>query len=190
VKQRGITATSIAILILTLIQIMGARALAHDPPPGGCGSFSTDVARELALMRQPPIPVTAASSVTDLAPRLSPGKHYAISLIAQKQVRFAASPGRAARAKLSRGGVLRFEVADPGFYRVSITSRHWIDVLDGDAVIPSVNHHGPGCDLLHKIVEFELTANRPLTLQLSGRDDAIVGLAITAVPPPSSPDRT
>lgn len=175
-KRRSITRASVALAIT-----FTALALAHDPPPGGCGSFSADVARELAVMRQPPI-ATTASSASDRAPGLSPGKHYAVSLIAQGQVRFAAKPGRASRAGNSRGGVLRFEVAEAGVYRVSITSRHWIDVLDGETVVPSVNHHGPGCDLLHKIVEFDLVAGRPFTLQLSGRDDAIVGLAITAVP--------
>jgi len=175
-NRRSITVARIALLALAFT----TPALPHEPPPGGCGSFSTDVARELALMRQPPIAMTA-SSAGDRAPQLSPGKHYAVSLIAQAQVRFGANPGRASRAQSPRGGVLRFEVAEAGVYRVSITSRHWIDVLDGETVIPSVNHHGPGCDLLHKIVEFDLVAGRPFTLQLSGQDDAIVGLAISAV---------
>lgn len=185
-NQRSVTTASLALLAMTV----GPLAQPHDPPPGDCGSFSTDVTRELAVMRQPPIPLTAASSVSDSAPRLSPGKHYAVSLVEQGQVRFAAKPGRATSAENPRGGVFRFEVAKPGIYRVSITSRHWIDVLDGESVIASVNHHGPGCDLLHKIVEFDLAAGRPFTLQLSGRDDAIVGLAITTTLPESTQDRT
>jgi hypothetical protein len=78
--------------------------------------------------------------------------------------------------------LLSFAVPAAGRYRISITSRHWIDVLDGKSVLVSQAHHGPGCDLLHKIVEFDLPTARPLTLQISGRDDAIIGLAITVSP--------
>ena len=56
-------------------------------------------------------------------------------------------------------------------------------VIDGDKAIHSVNHLGPGCDLLHKIVEFDLVSGKTFTLQLSGQDDAIIGLAISASPP-------
>jgi len=49
-------------------------------------------------------------------------------------------------------------------------------------VIGSADHFGPGCDVLHKIVEFDLPSGRALTLQISGQDDAIIGLAITASP--------
>jgi hypothetical protein len=71
---------------------------------------------------------------------------------------------------------------------VSLTSRHWIDLIDGDAMVASRRHFGPGCALVHKIVEFELPAERQIVLQLSGRDDVTVGLAITmAVPAGSGP---
>jgi hypothetical protein len=109
-------------------------------------------------------------------------QHYAINLIAQDQLHFRVKPGRAPRTATPRGGVFEFEVPARGRYRVSITSRHWIDILDGEAAIPSLEHYGPGCELVHKIVEFELPAGRPLTLQLSGQDDAIIGLAITVAP--------
>lgn len=116
-NRRSAAVASVALLALTFT----TPALAHDPPPGGCGSFSTDVARELALMREPPVAMTA-SSASDRAPQLSPGKHYAVSLLAQEQVRFGARPGRATRAESPRGGVLRFEVAEAGVYRVSINT--------------------------------------------------------------------
>jgi hypothetical protein len=115
-------------------------------------------------------------------PRLALDKHYALSLLAQDQLRFVVKPGRASKAASPRGGAFQFEVPVTGRYRVSITSRHWVDVVDGGTVIESADHFGPGCDVLHKIVEFDLTAGRKLTLQLSGQDDAIIGLAITASP--------
>jgi hypothetical protein len=54
-------------------------------------------------------------------------------------------------------------------------------LLDGDRLSKSLRHFGPGCSLLHQIVEFELPGGRDITLQFSGREDSIVGLAITPV---------
>lgn len=168
---------------VTLVALFpGARALAHEPTTDGCGSVSNDDALELAVMRSPAIPITAGSNAREKLPGLTLDKHYAVSLVAQNQMRFAVKPQRASRTASQRGGALQFEVPAAGRYRISITSRHWIDVVDGKSVVESVDHHGPGCDLVHKIVEFDLPAGRPLTLQLSGQDDAIVGLAITVSP--------
>lgn len=185
-KRRSITFSS-----ALWVAVLGTmNALAHDPPPGGCGTFSGDVAHEMAVMQSPAVSMTAESSKEGQAPRLSLDQHYAISLTAQNHLRFRVKPGRATRANAARGGVFQFQVPAVGRYRVSITSRHWIDLLDGDSVLESVNHHGPGCDLLHKIVEFDLAAGRSFTLQLSAQEDAIIGLAITASPSTPTQSRT
>ena len=177
-EWRSFTSTFTA----TCFLMIAAPSVAHDPADEGCGATSPDVALEMAVMRSPAIPVTAVSGKESPLPELALDKHYAISLIPQSELSFRAKPGRAARDDLPRGGILRFAVPAAARYRISITSRHWIDVLDGRSAVASAAHHGPGCELLHKIVEFDLPAGRPLTLQLSGRDDAIVGLAITLSP--------
>ena len=159
---------------------IAASAMAHDPPDAGCGAFSRDVAQELATMRLPALSENARPHAP--LPQLLVGKHYALNLVAQDQLKFRARPGRRARAESPRGGAFEFTVQAAGRYRVSITSRHWIDIVDGQTVVASLEHYGPGCELVHKIVEFELPAGRRLTLQLSGQDDAIIGLAITPVP--------
>jgi hypothetical protein len=176
-NSRSITSSSAAALLL-----MVSCAFAHDPPPGGCGAFPDDVAHELVVMRAPAIPLNAVAGAATPPPELALDKHYAISLVAQNQVHLRAKAARDAKTGASRAGVFQFEVPVSGRYRVSITSRHWIDIVDGETVVVSVNHHGPGCDLVHKIVEFDLSSGRSLILQLSGQDDAIVGLAITASP--------
>jgi hypothetical protein len=67
---------------------------------------------------------------------------------------------------------------------VSITSGHWIDIIDGAALVKSLDFQGRGgCERPRKIVEYELPAGRGLTLQLSGAKDAEVMIAITAVGP-------
>lgn len=177
-NRRAIPSSLVAIILMSFVTV----GVAHEPQAQACGAASPDVALELAVMRSPAIPVTAVSGKDSPLPALALDKHYAINLIAQSEVAFRAKPGRAARNESPRGGLLSFEVPAAGRYRISITSRHWIDLIDGRAVLTSAAHHGPACELLHKIVEFDLPAARPLTLQLSGRDDAIIGLAITVSP--------
>ncbi|HEU5137384.1 MAG TPA: hypothetical protein VFU13_19735 [Steroidobacteraceae bacterium] len=184
-KRRGFTAFHATVLMSVAMQVM-----AHDPKAESCDASSPAVALELAVLRSPAIPVTAVSGEEVQLPVLVLDKHYAINLIAQSKVVFRVKPARAARDDSSRGGVLRFAVPAAGRYRISITSQHWIDVLDGKSAVTSAAHHGPGCELLHKIVEFDLPAARPLTLQLSGRDDAIIGLAITLSPDAPGHDPT
>jgi len=180
-----------AFAFMALLALSFARpAMAHEPPTDGCGADPGKDARELAIMRAPAISTTAESNANGKLPSLVLNEHYAINLIAQERMRFTVRPGRGSRASSSRGGAFQFEVPVAGRYRVSITSRHWIDIVDGRNAVKSVDHHGPGCDVLHKIVEFDLPAGRPLTLQLSGQDDAIVGLAITASPPAPKEERS
>jgi hypothetical protein len=175
-NNRSFTCAGVALFVL-----VAGRLPAHEPASGGCGAFSRDVTHEIAVMRSAAIPVTAESGV-EARPSLGLDKHYALSLLAQKHLRLAIKPGRAARTGSPRGGAFQFEVPVSGRYRISITSRHWIDVVDGETVIESADHFGPACNVLHKIVEFDLSPGRKLTLQVSGQDDAIIGLAITAAP--------
>jgi hypothetical protein len=177
-NRRCLTGAGVALLGSWI----AASAMAHDPPNAGCGAFSRDVAQELATMRLPALPQNAQAHAP--FPQLLVGKHYALSLVTQAQVKSRVKPAREARADTLRGGAFEFTVPVAGRYRVSLTSRHWVDIIDGETVIDSLDHYGPGCELVHKIVEFELPAGRPLTLQLSGQDDAIIGLAITPVPSP------
>jgi hypothetical protein len=77
---------------------------------------------------------------------------------------------------------VRFRVEKAGRYRVSISSGHWIDIVDGTQLVSSRDFQGQrGCERPHKIVEYELPAGRNLTLQFSGSTDAQVIVAITAV---------
>ncbi|HEY6124060.1 MAG TPA: hypothetical protein VIV63_05385 [Steroidobacteraceae bacterium] len=175
-------AVNISAIAAAVFLAIAGQALAHEPKVDGCDAASPDIALELAVMRSPAIPVTAVSGKDSPYPELQLDKHYAISLIAQSDLEFPAKPRRSARNQAPRGGILRFEVPAAGRYRISTTSRHWIDVVDGKSVVTSASHEGPECEILHKIVEFDLPAARPLTLQISGRDDAIIGLAITLSP--------
>lgn len=148
----------------------GGAADAHTNE--GCEEFSWDVSRELNVMRQPAKVVGSGT--------IHIGEHYSVRLARQGEVKFLVAPERAARSAEPRAVVLQFQVVRAGRHRVSITSRHWIDVVVDGAIVKSMDHQGrAGCKLLHKVVEFDLPAGREIALQLSGQDDAVIGLAIT-----------
>lgn len=182
------TITGAAITALTLL--MAEAAMPHEPPTEGCSAFSRDLAHELKILRGTAVPANAVSGKRVALPQIKLDTYYAVSLAPQELLHFAAKPGRASKTPSLRGGAFQFEVPTPGRYRISISSRHWIDVVDERTAIESVGHFGPGCELVHKVVEFDLPSGRPLTLQLSGHDDAMISLAITAAAsPPATESR-
>lgn len=163
--------------------VFGAASAAEIDP---CTTFTWDVSHELAVMKQSPLAVSAAK--TPLAvPQFELDKLYELRLAAQSTVTFQAKPAKPALDDGSQAGLVRFRTAQAGRYRVSITSGHWIDVVDGAQPVKSRDFQGQrGCARPHKIVEFELAADRDYILQFSGSTDAQVVVAITPVAAPSA----
>jgi hypothetical protein len=154
----------------------------HADEGDGCSHFSWDVSHELAVMKQTPQPVVAASRSAG-APALEVDKLYELKLAPQTGVTYVAKPAKPTLNDSAQGGVARFRVSKAGVYRVSITSGHWIDVVDVDQPIKSKDFTGArGCERPHKIVEYELPANKELFLQLSGAVEPSVIVSITAAP--------
>jgi hypothetical protein len=148
----------------------------------GCTRFKWDVSRELAVMKQTPQVITAATKPGGEVPQLKVGILYSVKLSDQSQVTFAVGPAKVNGAPGAKAGLVQFGVKKAGRYRVSITSSHWVDIVDGVQLVPSVDFQGHvGCERPRKIVEFDLPAQRPLTLQFSGSSDSEVVMAITAV---------
>lgn len=169
-------------LLAAAIFLAVPPVLAEDTDP--CGRFKWGVSHERTVMKQTPQAIVAAASADSGVARLEIDTLYGVSLTGQKEVRFVEPPGRAARDEAPRGGILRFRVERAGRYRVSISSSHWLDVLEDSQVIKSHDFNGqPGCERPHKIVEFDLPASRDLWLQLSGVGQSPVLLAITFVEP-------
>jgi hypothetical protein len=66
------------------------------------------------------------------------------------------------------------------FHRISLSTRHWVDVVDGSTLLESRDFQGAGgCERPHKVVEFDLPANRSLTLQVSRAPDVAIAIAVT-----------
>jgi hypothetical protein len=157
-----------------------APALADETE--SCSHFSWDVSHELAVMKQTPKVITAATKPGTGTPLLQVDTLYELKLAPQGAVTFSAKPAKPTLDDSARGGLVRFHVEQPGLYRISITSGHWIDVIEGEQLIKSKDFQGShGCSRPHKIVEFDLPAHKDLVLQLSGSKDPSVTVAITPV---------
>jgi len=166
--------------------LCAAPSLAAEQPgrhtAGGCETFTWNLSREFAALKQPAILLAASADKKVNPVRLAEGQHVAVTLVPQNSVAFAAAPGRQRKSESPTAGLLFFKSGPAGRYRISLSSRHWIDVLDGGTTIESRSHEGRnGCQLLHKVVEFELPGNRDLVLQLSGDDAATADVLVTAV---------
>jgi hypothetical protein len=148
---------------------------------GGCDSFTWDVSHELDVLGKPANTVTAGTDVKKPV-RLDLDRHYAAKLAPQSTVHVVTMPGKSTPAADAHAGVFSFHTPKAGRYRISISTDHWLDVLDGGLIVVSSDFQGQrGCEKVHKIVQFELSGNKDFVLQLSGGTQASVDLAITQV---------
>jgi hypothetical protein len=172
---------NLAWLVIAAVVTVGARsAIAAEAP--GCTHFAWDVSHELAVMKQTPHTLAAATQPGSQTPWLQLDTLYELRLAGQSGVTYAVKPAKLTPPDGARGGLVRFRVDKAGLYRISISSRHWIDVADRGQLINS--HDFPGardCERPHKIVEFELPAGTELVLQFSGSTESAVVVGITAV---------
>ena len=131
-------------LILSALLAAAAAVAADDPTgalPPGCDTFTWDVASELAALQQPGVAAVAGNGGDVETPRVEPGTRYEVRLHPQAGVEFVLTPGRDPDAG-SMAGLLAFQVPEDGRYRVSLTTGHWVDVIDGGRVVASLDHQG------------------------------------------------
>ena len=166
-----------------LMMLPGSQALAGEDGDG-CAHFAWNVSHELAVMKQTPLTVAAGAKPGKDVPRVRLEKLYELELVRQGAVTYAVTPAKLRSDDSAQGGLVRLRVDREGLYRVSITSGHWIDIVDGSDFIKSKDFiRARACERPSKIVEFELPPGRDLTLQLSGVPDQKILLAITRVSP-------
>lgn len=168
------------LLASATVAAAAGRAETADALPPACGTFALDVSDELAALGLPSTMVVAARDGASGDARIEPGRRYDVRLHPEAEVTLAAVPSRAPTAD-TVAGLLVFQVPVDGRYRVSLTTAHWIDVVDGGDVVVSTGHEGRrGCPLLRKVVEFDLAAGRDLVLQVLG--DAGTGTGVLVTP--------
>jgi hypothetical protein len=72
-------------------------------------------------------------------------------------------------------------------YRVSLEQPLWVDVIANGTLVPAKDFQGrPGCNAPHKIVEFTLPAQVPITLQFSSGGVSTVKVTVTRSPAATS----
>jgi hypothetical protein len=148
----------------------------------GCEAYTWDLAREFAAMKKPATLLAASADPRVNPVRLEEGRRFAATLVPQGSVNFAATPARQRNRENPTAGLLFFKTGAAGRYRISLSSRHWIDVLDRRRSVDSQSHQGRGgCEALRKVVEFELPAKRDLVVQLSGDAAVTVDVLVTRV---------
>jgi hypothetical protein len=170
----------------------GAGAAATEPADP-CAAFSWDVRRERALFGEVPQKLAAGASAAD-APAISLDRLYELALPPHSKVRFAVTPGKSKSGSTEgHAGLATLSLPSAGLYRIALDQPFWVDVIAGGTAIPSRDFQGRrGCSAPHKVVEFELPAGTPLTLQFSSGDAATIRVAVLRAPPPppSPPEKT
>ena len=162
------------------VLLLASGAGAHAHTDEGCETYTWNLSREFAALEVPGVSIVASDDAGGRKRWIATGRHYAASLRPQPEVRFATTPGRTRNPENSAAGLLHFRSGKAGRYRISLSSHHWIDVIDRGKPVDSIAHEGRGgCERLHKVVEFDLPARRAITIQLSGGDRKNVSVVIT-----------
>ena len=165
-------------ILLAVLGAISAKTHADD----ACVDFKWDVTQERALFATPATPLSAGIEAK-AAPTVLLNHLYALKLMPQDQVTFAATPGKKTPRAGANAGIVTFKLPASGSYRIAIDMPFWIDVVSNGALVAAKDFQGQhGCSAPHKIVEFELVGTRPLFLQLSDAAPDSVRLTITATP--------
>lgn len=158
-----------------------ANADEEPAMPGGCDAFTWDVSHELDVLGTPAKAVVASTDGKKPT-HLELDQHYSVKLAPQDSVKFAARPGKPSAVDGAHAGVVSFHAQKAGRYRISITTSHWFDVVDGGLLVVSSDFQGQrGCEKVHKIVQFELSGKRDFVVQFSGNAQPSLDVAITQV---------
>lgn len=159
--------------------VAGTRTAAQAP----CDGFADTARTERALYTREPVTVRAASRPED-ASVVARDARYELTLVPQAGVAFAFAPGKSAPADSAFAGIIRAAIDHAGRYRVSLSTKAWIDVIADGASVPSVAYRAlPDCRAPHKIVEFDLPPG-PVLIQLSAAPADHLTLTLTEAPPP------
>lgn len=81
-------------------------------------------------------------------------------------------------ARSGSAALVPFEVGEDATYHIALSSRAWIDVAAGNALIKATGHmHGPPCTGIAKVVDFPLKRGR-YALHLTGISGSSVKVLI------------
>ena len=155
-----------ALLLPSLALLLTSPAAAQETPSASCPAQVAPTG-ELSAWTQPGTLVAARDTNHTDAAGIEVGKAATLTLLPTRRVAYPVRPGKRARSS-TFGGLIQFDVAQPGTYRIGLGSPAWIDVVKNRQGFTSSGHeHGPACSGIRKVVDFPLTPGR-YTVQLSG----------------------
>jgi hypothetical protein len=176
--MRSIPNQAFSFLVALILAGAALPALADE----GCLDFKWDVSKERALFAETPSGLTAGKD-SKSAPVVVPNRLYALRLLPQDQVAFAAAPGRKMATPPAYAGLATLKIAAPGSYRIAVDLPFWIDVVSNGALLQPTDFQGQhSCSAPHKIVEFELAGAQPFVLQFSNAVKDSVLITVTRTP--------
>jgi hypothetical protein len=166
-------------LVIGLLALIAGPACALAAGEGGCGAFEWPLDKELGWMADNNAKAAASGEKLDAPPESA----IVFKLKPQASVTYPIAPSGKSKAdsKEEFGGVLTFDgVAKPGVYQVTLSSRGWIDVVQGGAALSTVGHTGmKDCEAIRKSVRFEIGSG-PFAVQLSGVPQDTIKIAVRA----------
>lgn len=172
------------ILPLAILLAGFSVAPASSPPADdSCAAFTGDVRHERALFGEEPHPLVAGTAAAT-SPTLTTDQLYQLQLKARPEVTFVTQPGKnVPNNGETYAGLARLLLETSGVYRIALDQGLWVDVIANDSVVQAKDFQGRhGCSAPHKIVEFQLPARTPITLQLSGGRVPAVKVTVTRSP--------
>lgn len=159
--------SSLAIVIM----LIAAPAFAQEA--AGCGKFKWPLDQERAMLAKP-------SQIVSGGPLAQMPAAVNVTLVPFAAAKLPSPPSRAPRYPDSYAGFVR--VSSPpkaGVYRITLSRRAWIDVVqDGRLLKPDAFTGSTGCDSVAKSVKFDLGA-APFVVELSGTSAHAVAVAVT-----------
>jgi hypothetical protein len=151
-----------------------------------CGSLPAELQAIVAAMDLPGRKVEALARRGEMAPLTPAVQRLDVILHPAEQVSLGAVQVRPTRGRSDEwagtfAGLLELTVPRDGVYRISASSRTWIDVLESNQAVPRIRplHRLHRCGRVHKSVEFALKQGNSYWLEVSGSESPVIALMIT-----------
>lgn len=169
-------------LLLVMLSAPAAAQTESAPLPAPtCAAPAAATGAYAAWNR--PSPVTAGREAAAPA-MVTLGTAAQVTLSPTPDVHYAQRPEKPG-GSVSYGGLLAFDVAQAGTYRIALGSATWLDVIGKQGPMQSVAHgHGPDCTGIRKMVDFTLEPGHYL-VQISANGGPAV--TVLALPAPDVP---
>ena len=163
--------------------------VSHRPrfePAEQCTTLPAGLQEIVAAMDRPGDRVEALVQRNDMPPLKPAVRRIDVTLHPADQVSLATVAGRNGGGRSvdwtdTFAGLLELTVPADGIYRISASSRTWIDVLDRETAVARVRptHRLHRCGHVHKSVEFSLRKGGSYWLEVSGSESPVISLIIT-----------